>query len=215
MIRDAVQWLQELKEEKPDKKWLIVGKGPSSDMLSKVDVSRFNVVTLNHACRLVHADLAHFTDIEALDECESVLSDKAHNICMPWRPHVSMRPTTLTLMRYCGNNRAVLAEALRNDMLFSYNSSVARKHTKNAKLPNIRVRYFSAVAAFNLLAAAGIKLIHTIGVDGGTEYGRAFSDLKPLTNGRKSFDVQLQEFELTCQVEGCRHIDIGGLLCGS
>ena len=216
MIRDVVQWLRAIREAKPEMKWLIIGKGPTSDLLPKVDVSQFVTVTLNHACKLLHAGLAHFTDLEALDQCEQILSARNCNVCMPWHPHIGMKPACSTLLNFAtpGNtvHRSVLSRSLGNGMLFSYNSTVAQKLSKNPKLSTVRVRYFSSVAVFNIVAAAGVKEIHTLGVDGGTKYGSAFQELTPLENGRESFDVQAQEIALTCKAVGCRHINLKEVL---
>lgn len=213
MIRDVVQWLRAIREAKPEKQWLVIGKGPTSDKLPEVNLSSFVTVTLNHACKLLHSDLAHFTDLEALDQCERVLASKNYNVVMPWHPHIGMKPAMPTLLNFATPgttiHRPMLSWSLGNDQLFSYNSTVAQKLSRNPKLSTVRVRYFSAVAAFNMLADAGVKTIYTIGVDGGTGYGSAFADLKPLENGRESFDAQAQEFALTCKATGCMHIDLG------
>ena len=215
-MRDVVHWLRAIREAKPEKKWLIIGKGPSSDLLPQVPLADFVTVSLNHACKLLHADLAHFTDLEALDQCEEILSSRNYNVCMPWHPHIGMKPSPMTLLNYAsphsGAHRPILSWSLANDQLFSYNSTVASSLSKNRKLTTVRVRFFSAVAAFNILASAGVKEIHTIGVDGGTSYGTMFQGLQPLENGRESFDAQFQEIARTCVEASCRHINLGEVL---
>lgn len=219
MIHDVVKSLRKIREAEPDRKWLIVGKGPTADLLHKVDTSRFFTVTLNHACRLLNADLCHFTDLEALDDCEQTLCSYDSSVCVPWHPHIGMKPSPFTLMNYARptmcSHRAILSWSMAKDKLFSYNSTVSAKLKANAKLSTVRVKYFSAVAVLNILADAGVKLVHTIGVDGGTRYAKAFDDLTPLKNGRESFDVQATEFDRTCSATGCRLINVGGLLCES
>ena len=60
-----------------------------------------------------------------------------------------------------------------------------------------QVRADEAQAAIDLLATAGARTIRTIGVDGGTEYDKAFADLNGtsrLSNGQRHFDRQFESF---------------------
>jgi hypothetical protein len=64
----------------------------------------------------------------------------------------------------------------------------------------VKASYFSAEAALNLLAVAGVRRVRTLGVDGGSDYSRDFDDLKEktlLANGRPSFDLQFEGFART------------------
>ena len=59
----------------------------------------------------------------------------------------------------------------------------------------VKVRYFSADAALNLLATAGAKTVRSLGVDGGQTYSQDFNDLKDktlLANGRSTFNKQFE-----------------------
>jgi hypothetical protein len=79
----------------------------------------------------------------------------------------------------------------------------------NPDYPVIRVRYFSAVAAINLLVAAGhTEEIYTLGVDGGTRYNPVFDTKDRLSNGRSSFDIQFDEFEKTVKSSGVRIVKL-------
>ena len=180
--------------------WLLVGKGPTLNNREQVDFDKFNVFTLNHACTVVRSNIAHFTDYSAWLDCNSYLYENQHNVCLPWYPHLNNRSGHLDLNHYA-DNAALLRWHRDEHKLFSYNSTLSRL-LKNPDLPIIRVKYFSAVAGFNILAAAGIKRIFTLGIDGGTRYGKDFDPKDLLANGRADFDVQFEEIAKTCRDRG-------------
>lgn len=186
------------------KPWLIVGKGPSADRVDKVNLTKYNVITLNHACTLVRPLIAHFVDIEALKVClEGLMIDSRMRpdlplyVCAPWYPHFNFRASMSTLATWLESYTP-----LPETKTLSYNSTTAGRMLKNANLSTIRLRYFSAVAAFNILARVGERVIYTIGVDGGSGYSKHFDVVDRLANGRKSFDVQTAEIMRTCKDKG-------------
>lgn len=187
-------------------RWCVLGKGPTSDGFDPCEWRCDNVVTLNHAVRLPRDEptLAHFVDVEAYLDCAADMSP-TQRVAMPWHPHVGMKPTVRTLVdffRDCDHlRRAFLA-----GRLFSYNASNHHRFIKNRHLPVVRLRYFSAVAVFNFLAAAGVAVIYSLGVDGGTGYGRAFDPKDRLANGRRSFSDQDAEIERVVRTFGVRHV---------
>lgn len=184
--------------------WLVVGKGPSCGYISRVDPARYHVLTLNHACRVVEPSIAHFTDLEAFFDCVPTLDDRKCAYCLPWYPHVGNAVGRKTLNDH---GPAVRPKGLGD--LVSYNSSLAHKLPRNAALPDVRVRHFSAVAAFNILALAGIREIASIGVDGGTGYAEGFDPKDRLANGRKSFDPQTKEITNTVTRNGIHWTRLG------
>lgn len=171
--------------------WLVVGKGPSSDRVRAVDLDRYNVLTLNHAALVARPAVAHFVDVEALADCLAKLDDAA-TVCLPWHPHFRFRAGEMTLEDWAGHpgfeRLAYLAAAGR---LTTYNATTAGKLPRRPGCHTVELRRFSAVAAFNLLILAGVRVVHSLGVDGGTEYGSAFDPKTKLANGQASFDGQL------------------------
>lgn len=205
-IRCAVRYA---KDAVPSRPWLILGKGPSLDNLGAVDTSKYNVLTLNHACLLCVPTIAHFTDWEAWAACRpflvaAVQGDPTSEIalCLPWHPHVDYKPSRRTLAWWATDDAVTYREFHRRGRLVSYNSTVAHKLPANSNLTTVRVRYFSAVAAFNLLALAGVIDVDTIGVDGGTGYATTMNPTDRLANGRPSFDVQFDEIMHTVKAYG-------------
>jgi hypothetical protein len=67
------------------------------------------------------------------------------------------------------------------------------------------VKSFSAEAALNLLAMAGVRRVRSLGIDGGSAYSGAFADLAETTllnNGHESFDRQFAQFARIIQRTG-------------
>lgn len=213
MIQNAVDYVRGL----TGKPWLVLGKGPTSDLIETVDLTRYRILSLNHACRLVVPDLAHFVDLEAFDECGERLAKKEIVACLPWYPHVSSGAGRHPLSHYCGllpdppHKRQALGWLLAKDKLCSYNASTAsaKCHVPNPKLSHVRLRFFSAVGAFNLLGLAGIRCLTTLGVDGGTGYGKAFDAKDKLANGRMTFDDQTKSLFEACGKHKMRWLKLG------
>jgi hypothetical protein len=191
--------------------WLLVGKGPSLDLRLNFDLERYYTLTLNHACSLVVPSLAHFTDLEAFHACARSLlsSPKAPPVVMPWVPHVNMSPGHFTLSELRDECKDDLISAfLELGKLYAYNSSRVPANRWNPNLKLVRVRYFSAVAGFNLLVGAGHRRVYSLGVDGGKDYATGLETRDRLANGRKSFDVQFDEIGRTCRRTGARMINL-------
>lgn len=201
MIRCAVDFCRTLQEKFPHRKWLVVGKGPTSDYVSRVDPAKHRVLTLNHACKVIHFDIAHFVDLEALAKCEEYLLLGTGVVCLPWHPHSNNKPTVKTLEQWC-DEIPVLYDLASQGRVVSYDAAKAVRPTPG--LQRIRLKKFSVVGAFNLLAAAGAKSIDSIGVDGGKEYGQSFDPSDKFSNGQKTFDVQTPELQSTVQTNNIK-----------
>lgn len=184
-MKSVVDYVREMTREQP-RRWLVVGKGPSADYICRVDTARYHVLTLNHACRIVTPAVAHFVDAEAVEDCLPRLREDRFAIAVPWHPHVHFKAGEKTAVEYPWADEF-------SRCLMGYNATTAGKLPRHPTLPMIGLRYFSAVAAFNVLVAAGVRSIHSIGVDGGTGYAEAFDKKTRLANGQKTFDVQFAE----------------------
>lgn len=195
MIQDVVAHVRAL-SRKDRKPWLLVGKGPTLQRHREVDFTRFHVLTLNHACLLVPATIAHFTDVEAYIACRHALYYQPCSVCLPWYPHVQFRSGERSLAHHCEFEDTF--HGCIDERLLSYNSTLSHRPT-NPALATIRVRYFSAVAACNILLAADVREIFSLGVDGGTEYCPGFNPKDRLANSQPSFDVQFGEISASCQ----------------
>jgi hypothetical protein len=189
-----------------------VGKGPSYARGLSIG-KPLGLLTLNHACKLALEPavrqhrflgpvLAHFTDLSAYLDCRAVVDrHDALAVCLPWYPHVQFQPAKTPLAELCDHCPPL--ESLRQaGRLFSYNSTRAHLRPPGPGLQRIAVRHFSAVPAVNILAAAGVRRIETLGIDGGTQYAEGFDERDRLSNGRSSFDAQFAEIRATCARDG-------------
>jgi len=118
------------------------------------------------------------------------------HIVTPWEPHINFVPGGVPAPNLFAN------KDLNIDIpILWYNSDRSKKLMMQSG-PVVRVKLFSACAAVNLLANAGVKEIYTVGVDGGKGYSKEFDPKDKLANGRTSFDGQTKEFKLASKVFG-------------
>ncbi len=204
LIHDAVCMLRmtSIRHQKP---WLVLGKGPSLSKLTPEILATHNILALNHAIEVVPRPYAgvvvvHFTDIEAVGGCILPLTYGRPKVIMPWHPPVGMTPNLLTVERHTEGHSAsaiALGDAIDGERMWSYNSDRADSLEAHPEFTRVRVRAFSAVAAFNLLALADVKAIFSLGVDGGKGYDSRMDAKNKLVNGQKSFDAQAPELART------------------
>jgi len=175
---------------------LILGKGPSFSKRRNFDISKYLTMSLNHAVREQPVKLAHIIDLDVIDHLGGILETNAEFVVMPWHPHVSNDPGQANLEDIV-NCHSILQRLDKANRLLWYNLGSAKAREG---YPVIQARFFSAEAAINLLAKAGVKTIRSLGIDGGSTYSSAFDDLKDktlLANGRQNFDAQFQEIAMT------------------
>ena len=184
------------------KPWLILGKGPSFSKRFEFDLDQYHRMSLNHAVRELPVRVAHIIDLDVVNDCGKIILRNAQFLVLPWMPHVQNRPGPHNLGQLA-QTHPVLFELNREERLLWYNHSRApRQHGDS---PVVRVKFFSAVAALNLLAQAGVRTIRSLGIDGGATYSDEFIDLKDktlLSNRRSSFDRQFEEIARTIAITG-------------
>lgn len=203
-----VDWLAR-REGAPGRPWLLLGKGPSFGKHREFNLDGFETMALNHAGRERPVTAAHVIDLEVLDQCGDALEHHASVVVMPWYPHAKNGRIASLVTGYpakiseeplaaLATHHPLLRRLCEQGRLLWYNLSTAP--TAHEGSPVIAVHYFSAEAALNLLAAAGVRTVRSLGVDGGREYNAAFDDLSErtrLANGRRSFDAQFEEIAKT------------------
>jgi len=186
--------------------WLVLGKGPTASSYSASLAHTHQVFALNHAMRGCRAKVGHAVDIEVFDDFTDDDLAGVEYLCLPWIPHarlfrplypgkVFFGPGALTLPQHCAQ-RPLLARYQAAGRLLSYNLCSAPAARHNPALLNIEGRSFSAAIAVRLLAEAGARTIHTLGVDGGSAYAASFADIaaqRRLQTAQTSFDSQFQE----------------------
>ena len=172
------------------REWLLLGKGPSYELIHHFDVTPFFVCGLNHVARERPVDLAHVIDVDVVEDCGEQLERNARYVVMPFYPHLNHRPTGRTLMDFADSN-PVLRSLRAEGRLVGYNLSSAAN--KIGTSPVIESRCFSAEAAVDILGTCGVRRIRTLGIDGGRDYASTYHDLRRrtlLANRQASFDAQ-------------------------
>jgi hypothetical protein len=185
-----------------NKPWLILGKGPSFAKRSQFDLSPFYTLSLNHAVREQEVTVSHIIDLDVTYACGNAIQKNAQFLVMPWVPHVNNRAGSKNLSELVQTN-SLLNLMDKQGRLLWYNLSTTPQ--KKGDSPVISVRFFSAEAALNLLAKAGVGKIRSLGVDGGASYSSDFDDLKDktlLSNRWKTFDRQFAEIAGTILATG-------------
>lgn len=194
-------WLQ--------KKWIIVGKGPSISLLDKESDKDFYTCTLNDAIREVNnTTIAHFVDFDAFLRCQSYL-DRAEYVVLPWYPHFDNTACDISL-EVLVSRYSNLQDLLEKDKLCWYDLSSSPIRYGN--YPMVSATYFSSEAALDMLAIAGVKTVRSVGIDGGKSYSCQFSDLSGLTllsNKQESFDKQFLSFPKIIAKTGVDYGPIG------
>lgn len=200
-MRSFFDWFREQRIE-VSQPWLILGKGPSFSKRDQFDLGGFKTVALNHAVRELPVTLAHAIDLEVVGDCAGAIEEHAAALVMPWVPHVKNKAGAETLASIVPQV-PVLQRLEQQGRLLWYNSSTSER--RRAGAPVVEVNAFSAEAALNLLATAGVSRVRSLGVDGGASYSNAFQDLAGktlLANGHESFDRQFAQFAKIIQRTG-------------
>lgn len=199
-ILELVEWSRRL--DLNSKPWLMLGKGPTFDKVHQVDFDQYFVCTLNHVIREVPADLAHIIDLDVVQDCADAIYRNAKTLVMPFYPHVNYGPSAKSIKAYIGEI-PVLRKLASEGRLVWYNLATSKK--KEGDSPTVAVKFFSAEAALNLLATVGVKVVRSLGIDGGTNYSNNFTDLSETTrlaNGHESFDKQFTGIARTIRTTG-------------
>ncbi len=200
-MRNFFEWFQSQHVNK-SRPWLILGKGPSFSKRDQFDLSLYNTLSLNHVVREHSVLIAHIIDLDVIQACEDAIKRAARYLAMPWVPHVDNRVGSRNLAQLLQEN-SLLRYMDSQGRLLWYNLSTSAQRQGDS--PAVQVRFFSAEAALNLLAAAGVRKIRSLGIDGGSSYSVQFDDLKEktlLANGWTSFDRQFAEIARTILTTG-------------
>ena len=174
--------------------WLVLGKGPTFSRRSDFDLSKYQLLSLNHVVRELPVDVAHVIDIDVVEDCASELLHNCQWLVMPRVPHIHQRPGPVRLEDYF-DAVPVLEEIDRKGRLVWYNAATAPPVGDS---PVIDVTYFSSEAALSLLGELGVRVVRSLGIDGGVSYSASFSSLASrtrLANRQPSFDLQFAEIE--------------------
>ena len=186
-MRSFFDWYS--KECSKNEPWLVLGKGPSFDKYTDYDLSKFNLISLNHVVCKLPVKVAHVIDLDVVEACATDIDKNAAFLVLPWVPHTNNKPSHLNLGE-CIQQNSFLAKLSQENRLLYYNHLPKRRFGND---PLVEVTYFSSEAVISLLSLCEVKTIRTLGIDGGNTYNQAFKHLNDITllaNGRKSFNKQ-------------------------
>lgn len=186
MIPLIDNWIKSI--SKPNKPFLMIGKGPTLSLESNIQRSKYISIGLNHVSSKYDVDIAHAIDLEVLIECGSEIYKKAKYLLMPWYPNYKFNPHNKNLQELLNENETIKS-FYDSGRLLTYNRANGLSPHPDGGVP-VLPRFFSGDTVFQLLSLLNEKKIYSIGVDGGTQYSSEFSNLKSLENGRSSFDDQ-------------------------
>lgn len=186
-MRSFFDWFS--KESSKNEPWLVLGKGPSFDKYTDYDLTKFNLISLNHVVCKLPVKVAHIIDLDVVEACAADIDKNAAFLVLPWVPHVNNKPGHLNLEE-CTQQSSFLTKLSQENRLLYYNHLPKKRFGND---PLVEVTYFSSEAVISLLSLCEVKTIRTLGIDGGNTYNQAFNylnDITLLANGRKSFNKQ-------------------------
>lgn len=173
-----------------NRRWLILGKGPSFEERGAHDLGQYATIAINHVARELAADVTSVVNFAVLDDCAAEIDRNSRFVLMPRYPHTVPGDAPFLLETYFDRYPA-LEKWSREGRLVWYNLS------SDPIAPGSPVVVengpFSVCILFNLLGVLGARRVHTLGIDGGLEYGRSFGDLSDTTrlaNGMTTYDHQ-------------------------
>ena len=88
MLELTQWWRQAGLDSKP---WMILGKGPSFGEHTRVDLTQFHLLSLNHAVQKLSVDVAHLIDLDVVEDCGEALLTNCRWLLMPRYPHVKFQ----------------------------------------------------------------------------------------------------------------------------
>jgi hypothetical protein len=163
------------------KPFLIVGKGSSFDLIHKIDLGLYNVLAINHAIRKINALFTFIVDYHKIDECYEDICLNSKFLVVPWIPHIDRRPRWVNLNDLVNEDKNLQFLSEQGKLLF-YNAETNpnnptdhNKRTHYPGLPVVPIKHICGDGAFSLLASAGVKRVHTIGI-GDKSYSEVFKD---------------------------------------
>lgn len=187
-----------------DRKFLILGKGPSFQCLDEIDSSEYVSIGINHVCEAKKVNYAHIIDIEVLDHIGEKIYENAQYLIIPFVPHERSKikingkiifwPSRMTLIEWV-ERIPLLNKLYKEGRLLSYDLSSVN-YIKYAPELRVEVQTFSAATIVSLLATAKIKRIYFLGIDGGNLYDSAFdkySSQTKLQTGQENYNIQFKE----------------------
>ena len=186
-----------------ERKWLLLGKGPSFERRSDYDLTPFTTIAINHVVREMPVFAVSAVNFDVVTDCADAIYCSSKFLLMPRYPHTIQGKSPEVLESYF-ERIPVLQRLSDEKRLVWYNIDVDRQWPGSPPVPN---GPFSVCILFNLLGVLGGHYVRTLGVDGGQAYGGSFADMANstrLANGMPSYDLQ---FKAMMRAVSTYHLD--------
>lgn len=182
--------------------WVLAGMGPSFSKIKSFDLSPYNVMGINKVVREIPVEIASIIDYYIVDKISESIEKQAKYLVVPYFPHFSCRPLPqLNIGEVTTNLKSEI-----KDKILCYNLSTIRIKPTNS--PTIFAYYFTAEASLNLIAQLGCKKVMAIGIDGGSNRAKEFSDHGPADP--RGFDLQWDSMAKTIIRHGIDYQNLDG-----
>jgi len=207
MIHIFDNWVRS--SSRPEKDFLIMGKGPSLELEPRILRSKYISIGLNHVSAKYEVDIAHVIDLEVINDCGELIYKNAKYLLMPWHPNMNFAPHLKNISVLLCEFEVINKFAESGRLLIYNRLNGASQHPAGGTV--VLPRYFSGDTVFQLLSKLGEKKVYSIGLDGGSSYSIEFSSLVPLQNGQKTFDDQFLEISEIERISDSKLIKLGDL----
>jgi hypothetical protein len=199
-MKQVTAWWEEMNGE--DRRWLLIGKGPSFEKQSRFDLGRYTTIGINHVARMMHVDVTSIVNYEVLADCGAEIARNSRYLLMPRFPHsipgdhgpdLETYFDTFPFLERLSRDGRLIWYNLSSDPVFRDPLASGTPHQKPFIVEN---GSFSVCILFNLLGALGARQVRTLGIDGGRSYAPAFADMeasRKLANGIASYDFQFED----------------------
>ena len=173
--------------------WLILGKGPSYSKIASIDLRRYNVLAINHVVeKLEWCEIAHMADWETFLASGNAAALRARYLCMPYVPYIGFKPSPKPLDQLA-NESPLLKRLIESRRVLTYNLAFTSTSGRLNGFADVHLSHFSSEAVIDFLGSSAVARILSLGVDGGTAYSTAFSNLVDktlLASGQPTYDYQ-------------------------
>lgn len=161
-----------------DSKALIIGKGTSfQKLLDRANCSDYFSVSINETAIYVNSDINFFIDVECIDRVVTTIQPVLQNLFIPVRPHLNHAPTEHIKAKTYLNTLSTWFNVYSFDLARPTGMDIDNPRLESSEYPDhkpLMAISNSFEAVFHMLCQYGFKEIHSIGVDGGTEYHPLF-----------------------------------------
>lgn len=165
---------------------LLAGKGPSFSARPLGLCERFHVVGINQAASHQHCELAVMNDIEPWLGTQPINAEMA--LALPSWPHWHQRPGGYDIQQWTALETS-LESLCERGRLFAFDMQLLGQRKYPDESPILAV-YSSTESALQILAMAGVRRVHTVGIDGGSALAPEFASQQ----AADTYDGQFQRF---------------------